>query len=317
MDLERLQKVFLPYHLDRRTAFQSTSNPRFVHYTTAETASCIIQNKEFWMRSTSVMNDVSEVEHGFDCLNQAYKSDAGSLLRLALDEMFTGLSQETLDLFNAWLPGIRQDTFITCFSEHDPKEDAHGRLSMWRAYGGQVGVAVVMNSAAMFTVPTEPIGIYSSPVAYENQSDFGLQLVRVAEGMRSDMEYVKSLGREQVKQLIFQMFRYATVSTKHPGFSEEREWRAIACPSLEKSPIADSSIEVIGGVPQTILKIRLENIPEIGVVGLSVPDLIDRLIIGPCKYPEAIQRAMWKLLEEAGVPDFQSKVFISGIPLRT
>lgn len=38
------------------------------HYTTAETALQIIQNRTFWLRNATLMNDYSEIEHGDACL---------------------------------------------------------------------------------------------------------------------------------------------------------------------------------------------------------------------------------------------------------
>src|SRR5262245_18580599 len=113
------------------------------------------------MRNTTTMNDYMEVEHGFECLNAAYKAVLGNSFNAALDGCFPSLAEDVTNSFNAWLPGICSDTYVTCVSEHSPVEDQHGRLSMWRAYGGQAGVALVFNGAVMFS-DSDALGAYSS-----------------------------------------------------------------------------------------------------------------------------------------------------------
>jgi hypothetical protein len=67
---------------------------------------------------------------------------------------------------------------------------------------------------------------------------------------------------------------------------------------------------VVQGVPQPVYKIPLKDIPEAGLFGTTIPDLIDRNIIRP------ILEAFADLLGEAGVADPYKKIFVSHIPLR-
>jgi hypothetical protein len=73
---------------------------------------------------------------------------------------------------------------------------------------------------------------------------------------------------------------------KHKGFSEKKEWRVIYLPHALPSNNLERSIEVVGGVPQTVYKIPLENDAEKQIQGVSIQDVLDRLIIGPSVYPE-------------------------------
>jgi hypothetical protein len=57
----------------------------------------------------------------------------------------------------------------------------------------------------------------------------------------------------------------------------------------------------IGGIPQPVYKIPLRNIPEEDFVGVEIPELLDRIIIGPTEYPDAIQEAFTDLLSTCGV----------------
>ena len=103
---------------------------------------------------------------------------------------------------------------------------------------------------------------------------------------------------------------------KHPGFHEEKEWRVIHSPTQEPSERVLCHTEVIGGVPQPVYKIPLRNFPDEGLEGVEVPELLDRIIIGPTEYPWAVYQAFKQVLTAAGVPDAGKKIIVSDIPLR-
>ena len=86
-DEDRIKRIFFQY-TELKTREISAAGGRFVYYTTAETATCILRNKQIWMRSTAAMNDYLEVEHGFDCLNASYK--AAPWYKITLLGMYIG-----------------------------------------------------------------------------------------------------------------------------------------------------------------------------------------------------------------------------------
>lgn len=314
-EASRLRRhIFFPYAEDQAKRVEELGG-RFAYYTTAATAFLILQNKEIWLRSTLTMNDFMEVEHGLRSLMDAYKSPCGVALDQALDSVFPGLSQDVKRQFDAWIPGFRRDTFIACFSVHRREEDEHGRLSMWRAYGGASGVALVFNGAAFFQ-ETDALAAYSSPVAYMGSEQLAAQINRVTERIAGNRAYVESLGRDGLRETVFQMLRYAAVSTKHPAFREEEEWRVVASPAMAASDLVRQDVALIGDVPQTVLKLKLEDRPDRGVGGLNPSVFIDRILIGPCEHPDVIFRAMWKTLADLGVADPDKKIMVTGVPLR-
>lgn len=313
-DKDLYRYIFFP-HRTERAADVVASRRRFVYYTSAETALRVLKNKEIWLRNALTMNDFMEVEHGFECLNSAYKGEPGERLQKALDACHEGLAQELLDHFNAWLPGIRHDTYIACVSEHLPDEDKSGRLSMWRAYGGSNGVAIVINGDVMFGEGTA-LGAFSSPCAYWTPEQMGAELTRIAARISEHKAYVAGLERSKVKGTLFEMYRFAVLSTKHPGFSEEREWRVIASPLIHTDSLLTSAVETIRGVPQIVQKLHFENHPDKGLVGLALPDLLHRVIIGPCEFPLVIRRAIHEVLLGSGIEAPGDRIFVSDIPLR-
>lgn len=313
-DFNRIKQIFFPY-TELKTREVISEGNRFVYYTTADTATSILKNKQIWMRNTSAMNDYLEVEHGFDCLHAAYKEASGNSFNAVLNTCFSGLADELRNFFDGWLPTVRRETYITCLSEHLRSEDQNGRLSMWRAYGGETGIALVLKGDVMFN-ESNALNVFSSPVAYLTPDAFAARFKEIAENMQREQEFITNLGRDVVKNLAFNMLLFGILCTKHPGFHEEREWRVVASPAIYPTQHATYSVEVIRGTPQAVLKLDLKNHPDQGLVGLAIPELLDRLIIGPCQFPHVISGAFHRILQEAGVSKPESKIIVSDIPLR-
>jgi hypothetical protein len=316
IDLKNLpaMKVFMPYAFGKIVDVIQNQR-RFVHYTNAEVAMSIIQNEKVWMRNTTVMNDFKEIQYGRDCLISAYRSAVGIDLMDHLEKLHPGLKVEFENLLNPWLDHFRSETYITCLSEHDPAEDAIGRLSMWRAYGGRNGVAMVINNAP-FAVSTDALRAYSSPVAYLTPQQFEQQLALVFDQIKANQPLMDELGRQGIVGNLFNAFQFAIVCTKHPGFREEREWRVIYSPTQRQSPVIKPEIRVVNGVAQTIQMLPLKHAPEQGLYGADVPSLLNHLIIGPSQYPWVTYKAFVTILGEAGVKEAGQKVHVSDIPLR-
>ena len=107
------------------------------------------------------------------------------------------------------------------------------------------------------------------------------------------------------------------ICLKHEGFHEEREWRVIHLPGRHSGEHIQSSIEVIGGLPQRVYKIPLRSNAEACLTGLDPDELLDRVIIGPTQYPFAMFDAFVSVLTAAGVREAANRVVISQIPVRT
>jgi len=275
----------------------------------------ILKSQEVWMRNILSMNDYMEVRQGLQCLNRAYNGDVGKQFQSALNALFDNLFEEITELFRVWIPYIENDTYIACLSEHSICEDEHGLLSMWRAYGKSTGVALVLNNTSILS-DSSPLGVYSSPVAYLRETEFENELAKIVRGTRNNETFLREQGRQTIIHYVFNVFRSAALCIKHPGFDEEREWRVIYTPRVDKSPYVEKSIEVVSGAPEPIYKVPLKNLPDIGYSGLEIPKLLDRIIIGPTKYPLVVSEAFTTLLSAVGMNNPASRVHVSDIPLR-
>lgn len=290
----------------------SRENRKFVYYTSAETAMKIINNKELWFRSTTVMNDFSEVSYGIALTKKVFSGPEGLRFREAIDEIIPGTMEKVEEYISKWEDDWRYETYIACVSMHEFEEDNHGRLSMWRAYGN---TALVLNNTPMMSV-TDKLEVFSMPVLYVSEEGFSEYLSRITDSILINRKYLMNLGGDTLVSYVSRMlFRFA-IATKHPGFKEEKEWRLFHRPSEGKSPCMVEEITIINGVPQKIYKLRLANEPENDLHGADIPSLISRVIIGPTSYPYVSYMAFLDCLNKAGTIDADRKVFCSSIPIR-
>lgn len=313
-DRPSFNEVYFP-HAVREQARVRENGIHFVHYTRAEVAMDILRSRHVWMRKTSCMNDFTEVRHGLQRLANAYRGANGERLKGVLEGLYPGISGEIEDRFNSWDYALEYDTYIMCVSEHRDDEDLTGRLSMWRAYGVGAGVALVLNNTP-FLSPSDALKAYSSPVAYLDDQAFDERFGEFVHSLEKHSDYLKSEGKEVTIWGILSAFKFAALCTKHPGFREELEWRVLYTPAHHRSDHLIKEIQAVGGIPQPIYKIPLRNIPEEGFHGAEIPELVDRIIIGPTAYAMATYEAFKELLTDAGVADAGSRIVVSDIPLR-
>lgn len=308
----RLLQLFYPHMLERLDKL--AGGGRLVHYCSADAAMGILTDSEVWLRNTTCMNDFTEVEHGLQALSDAYHSPAGQRFRAALNAAHADVADEIVKTFDQHQDNLRFNSYLICLSEHATSEDVLGRLSMWRAYGRESGIALVLRNEP-FRMNTNVLATYSSPVRYATKADLEQDFETLAIATESETAFLSQLGREVVGGNLFNLLKWAALSIKHPGFLEELEWRVVHNPALETSDVVLPDVKSVRGVPQTIYRLPLRQFPDAGF-STAVPDIIDRVIIGPTQYPLALQSAFVELLRRAGVPEPHKRVVVSDIPLR-
>jgi hypothetical protein len=271
------------------------------------------------------MSDYREVRYGFDIL-QRYFYDKTNSARFcdALDACVPGVAQEAMTIFDRWWahPEVttQLNTYISSVSLHRLDEDQHGRLSMWRAFGGQntSRVALVF-SLPKFTAAAAGVALnmFFSPVAYLTEDQVHKVIGDIINNISASRDFLRSVDRPIVLGTVFNMFIAGVTCLKHEGFHEEREWRAIYSPKRTPSPLMDFSIEVVGGVPQLIYKIPLDASVSPALADLEFVKMFDRMIIGPSPYPWPIFEAFVATLTKSGISDAAKRVFVSSIPIRS
>ena len=314
-----LDRVFTPYAHSRREKLypKFAGYAQFVHYTSADAALKILKDKRFWLRNTSCMGDYREVQHGFETLQRALGQEKNfDRLTEALNFVSPGLAQESFGLFDQWWAHIQTNTYIGCLSEHDVSENEHGRLSMWRAFGGATARVGVVLDVPWYSGGIAELNLIFSPVAYFGEGQVRSELAVVIHNIRENVDVLQHVGREAVLRCVANMLMTAVTCMKHEGFLEEREWRVLCNPIMWPSTLVQRSTQSIAGVPQVIYEMPLDSAVSIKLSELDVSKLISRVIIGPTQYGAAVKGAFIEAMAAAGVPNPESRVCTSGIPIR-
>lgn len=319
---QRLERIFMPYATKQWGVIYENGArdyARFVHYTSADAALSIIKTKCIWMRNTMCMSDYREVQHGFEILNQFFSNKINTdRFIAALDTCAPNAAREAITLFTQWWNDIRFNTYISSISEHDDREDLHGRLSMWRAFGsGNAARVALVLRVPNFSAGSAELNLLFSPVAYLQEQEVHAVIEMVIQNINSNCEFLRSVDRQSIVGTVFNMLMAGVVCLKHEGFHEEREWRVIYGPKRFPSPLLESSTEIIGGVPQIIYKIPLDSFVSNTLDDIDFSRMFDRLIIGPSPYPWPMYEAFVAALSKIGVPEAEKRVFNSGIPIRS
>jgi hypothetical protein len=66
-----------------------------------------------------------------------------------------------------------------------------------------------------------------------------------------------------------------------------------------------------------MLDISHKNIAEQGQVGVEVHELVEKLIVGPTQYFDAVREAFWWVLHDAGFQNPNDLIVRPDVPLRT
>ncbi len=316
-DQERkLLDIFFP-NLARRESEIISTKRRFVHYTNAEAAAGILRTRRFWLRDTSCMNDISEIHHGLQCVQTAYSTKVNDIsFRDFIEREFPGITEDVEKNL------IRSKIYFGT----TPLSGVFPNIGTMKTNTGvypcgaptqKTQALRLCSIARIFFSESDALNSYFLPVEYRQEDHFLNHLAEITELMRSSAKFLLELPTATLTALIVNLFRFSAISTKHVGFQEELEWRIVHSPSLGVSEILEKEIETISGTPQTIYKIPLTDVPSKNLTGIELPEIVERIIIGPTQYPAAIRKAFIGLLTQAGDANAEKKVIVSGLPLRT
>jgi hypothetical protein len=261
------------------------------------------------------MNDFSEVAHGRSCLEHSLRhTNLGSRLQEVMNGAHIGIWESVLEKLEARRVSADPHIYLTSLSEIHP-EDVLGKLSMWRAYGGSTaGVALVFNTDGFQT--TNDLGFYHSPVLYGDKYRFQSEFEKIVSGLEKNRPMLARVPRLQVEQVVINALHYSILSTKHPAFEEEAEWRIIYSAAESPSKWIEVEATSIRGIPQIICKLPIENRPGMDMPNLDLDRLLHKIIIGPCLYPRQVGEAYAQVLLQQGLKNPWNHITLSQIPLR-
>jgi len=294
-------------------------NIRLAYYTHCETANKLIRNQEFWLRDCRLMNDSKEVVHGIELIDKYFSDENKSRkFKEALNSISTGVAEKALAEFEKWKAVRKSETYIMSFSRHAPPEsrfahieEEHGRLSMWRGYGGPQGVALILK-IPFSQRSNGKIMFFLSAVGYFDSVDEHLK--EIAESIEAERAFLSTLPSDWLFNTTFLMLVMAATCLKHPGFADEDEWRLIYMPSTWKLDLVrEEQVEIRLGHPEKVCKIYLNDFKEAGISGTDPNSLIERVIVGPGEFQGEIKGYIVDALKAASVSHPDDRVQLSGI----
>ncbi|WP_025840563.1 DUF2971 domain-containing protein [Asaia platycodi] len=310
-----LHEIFFPDEDEQRASFRSGAK-RFAYYTSADTAIKIIEKSEIWLRNATVMNDFLEIEHGHRCIDALWAGSEGDRLRQLIEKIEPGGAAQLWSL----LTGISRDryagTYITSLTEHgqNDSENEFGRLSMWRAYGGDTNACLVIDPVVIRDEKRND-GLFISPVLYESPNGFIRRFSKIIDRMNENIGIIHNIN---IIELLYSLFTHFSVLLKHPGFHEEKEWRVYTGKYLSPNheiPL-ETTLVSVGGVPQRIAKVKFKHLQDRQGQPLNADRIIERVIIGPSPYGIVLKEAIEAAMITASFGNQGDRVINSDIPLR-
>jgi Protein of unknown function (DUF2971) len=298
----------------------NVKKPLLAHYTSLSTLEQIVTNDELWFSNPLYMNDFEELRFGMQEGLSAFRENIGEMAKACRSaESGTKLVRTIEDLFRDFELVHSFDIYVTCFSAHD-HNDNDGLLSMWRGYGGNgSGAAIVMDSAKLNLSETSPLII--AEVQYHSREvrrtmikakiDQFAQLVRDVDPEESQFRIAATLLLERLKLL--------ALTTKHHGFSEEKEWRIVYSKQRDLGHSLEPMLSYAigpGGIEPN-LKFKIGYIENVTAQDLSLAKVVERIILGPTISGPMSLLTVRRMLVSAKKPELAERVVASQTPFRS
>lgn len=330
-----LDKTF--FH-NARAKFGKAGNPGFelAHYTSAQALTKILKSRRIYLSDSRYLNDTSEVKFGAALLESTVNGNSGMSLFKALSDISPELSKDKVwgeYHLKAHSPRIAEASFIASFCEHNQaKISDYGKLSMWRYYGREGGVAMILDAKKFGVERFDPWETWTYPVEYVQCSyDWKFpktnwvskEFLRISQEISANKEALKSFvhenGTAKMTGRIIQTFRLVMLRTKHIAFSEEQEWRAIKTPYfMDAMPAESPKRVVVKNRRQLVAKLQLTDHTKEKPDGLNLlpENIVKKVLIGPCKNAEEKRTEIIESLIKSGFRNVDERVVITHIPLR-
>lgn len=292
------------------------------HYTSIETAECVLRNDELWLSNPLYMNDLEEMRAGIS-IGTTLFSEFAQAVGQNTHQVET-LSQA----FNHYLVHLQTaaalDTYVFCLSEHE-LGDCDGLLSMWREYGRDGnGAALVFDTQKINYQPHSPLLIskvtYASPDERVSAMKNGLtEWARITKNAKppDDQLYLAAYAA-------FNFVKTLALTTKHRGFAEEKEWRVVYVPERDPFGYLKSQLDYFlgprGVEPKlkyklgSVLKAEERSVPDLPTGSLS--DILGFILLGPSVSSPLSKSAFIRMLHRINKGEYEDRVFPSTIPLR-
>lgn len=245
-----------------------------------------------------------------------WAGSVGERLRRLIEKINPGGAARLWSLLTGVSRNRYAGTYITSLTEHGQKasESTLGRLSMWRACGGDTNACLVIDPVVIRDEKRDD-GLFIGPVLYKDPNGFIRYFSNIIDLMNEHIDIVRNID---IVERLYSLFTHFSVISKHPGFHEEKEWRVYTGKYLSPNreiPLPVTPVSV-GGVPQKIAQIKFEHLKDMQGQPLNADKIIERVIIGPSPYGIVLKEAIEAAMVTASFGNPGDRVINSNIPLR-
>jgi Protein of unknown function (DUF2971) len=321
MQDEEINALFSHVYKTIHNLVTTDERPLLAHYTSLAVLEKIIQTNELWFSNPLFMNDLQEVRFGMLEGRKAFDD-----LFLSPQVIEACGSNERASLIHQWFHHYFNDfdmnqlfdVYVFCLSQHDPKNE-DGLLSMWRGYGGNgTGAALVFKTDFITLDTGSPLLI--AKVRYASEQE---RIGSIKEAFTSCVDGLKqhNIPDEKLYMVSFNMFtlmKLFSLLSKHHGFSEEQEWRIIYLPDRDIHGLLKEQFSYAVGKNgiEPKLRFKIEPLATEPKATWTFQDILDRIILGPSISSPLALKSARRMFETLKKPEFQTKLWPSGIPIR-
>ncbi len=281
---ENFQAAFMSLFADIQDEQEfPNQRPLLAHYTSVETCEQILKHNQIWFSNPLLMNDRQELRWGIlegtrgAITNERIREACGTPDRANELENQIERYQSKFEDEHAL------DTYIFCLSQHEPN-DSDGLLSMWRGYGASGGGIAVVLDTAKFN-GQEGQRLVLARVHYASDDERRKWLDSLYERFANILmdTAVPTDKLFLAAYWLFERLKLFALFSKHKGFREEREWRAVYMPWWDDDghfkKYLGYTVTPSGVHPK--LKLPISEIPLIDQSECVLEKIVARIILGP------------------------------------
>ncbi len=276
-------------------------------------------NDELWFSNPLYMNDMEELRFGILEGAQAFRQNEHIRLACINQERYDLLLNEFENQLSRFSNEHAFDTYVFCLSEHDGENDADGLLSMWRGYGSNGnGAAIIFDTTQFNFVESSPLII--SKVSYASQD----QRRKWIDSKLSEFANLLKVNDVPDDKLflpihsLFERLKMFSIFTKHQGFSEEKEWRAVYLRERDTAHKMEEMLHYAIGRNGIEPKFKFKIRPIDGLTkdDLSLEKIVSQIILGPSVSSPLAVNSVRRMLEMVGKHELAKKLIASTTPFR-
>lgn len=316
---DEIHKAFLPTWEDLKTESEYPERrPLLAHYTSIPTLERMMSNDEVWFSNPLYMNDMEELRFGITEGASAFRRNL--LLKLnCSDNSYNAL----LAAFDRCLEEFTEkhafDTYVFCMSEHT--DDAtDGLLSMWRGYGGNGSGAAIVFDTAKFDFDPDANFLLLSNVHYLSQNKRRAWIEAKLSELATLLEKNPIPDNKLYipVHIFFQRLKMFSLFTKHDGFSEEKEWRAVYLRDWDKKNVLEEMLHYALGHNgiEPKLKLKIKPIAGLTMNDFSLDRIATQIILGPSISKDISVMAVRRMLESNKKLELATNLSASSTPFR-